>query len=78
MATCHRLLSRVPHQLTDLNDGLSTLQFQSLSVNPSRPLHNLMGGTQDNGTEAQQSATGNWFNAEGGDGGWDGGEAVGN
>ena len=48
---CMRVLSRVPHQLYDtLNKGLSTLQFQSVSLNPKRPLHDLQGGTQDNGT----------------------------
>ena len=32
MARCKQLLSAVPTQLFDLNKGLSTLQFQSLSV----------------------------------------------
>ena len=48
-AICEQLLSRVPTQIYSLNQGLSTLQFQSLSVNPADP-KNLMGGTQDNGT----------------------------
>src|SRR5581483_245405 len=30
-ALCASLLARVPNQLVDMNDGLSTLQFQSLS-----------------------------------------------
>jgi hypothetical protein len=49
LAACMRLLSRVPSNLFSLNTGLSTLQFQSLSVSPSNS-KNLMGGTQDNGT----------------------------
>jgi Calx-beta domain len=55
---------------TNLNTSpLNTLQFQSVAVHPSD--RNLMiGGTQDNGTEYQQTSTGNWRNAEGGDGGY--------
>ena len=34
-AYCKSLLSRVPNELTSLNKGLSTLQFQSLSVSRS-------------------------------------------
>ena len=49
MALCKQLLSAVPSYLYNLNKGLSTLQFQSLSVNAFDP-KNLMGGTQDNGT----------------------------
>ncbi len=30
----------------------------------------MIGGTQDNGTEYQQTSSGNWSNAEGGDGGY--------
>ena len=46
---CQQLLSRVPTLLTSLNDGLRTLQFQSLSVASDNPFH-IQGGTQDNGT----------------------------
>ena len=36
LATCRQLLSAVPTQLfTTYNDGLSTLQFQSVSINPA-------------------------------------------
>ncbi len=51
------MLSRIPSHLKSLNNGLSTLQFQSLSVSP----HNvkiLQGGTQDNGTWEWQELPG--------------------
>lgn len=51
------------------NAALNTLQFESIAVHPTD--RNLtIGGTQDNGTEFQQGAIGNWSNAEGGDGGY--------
>jgi hypothetical protein len=55
---------------TNLNSApLNTLQFESIAVHPTD--RNLMiGGTQDNGTEYQQTSAGNWSNAEGGDGGY--------
>jgi hypothetical protein len=54
---------------TNLNATLNTLQFESIAVHPTD--RNLMiGGTQDNGTEYQQTSAGNWKNAEGGDGGY--------
>jgi hypothetical protein len=49
LALCQQLLSRVPTLLTSLNNGLSTLQFQSLSVAANNVSH-IQGGTQDNGT----------------------------
>jgi hypothetical protein len=73
LVLCQKLLSRVPHQLHDtVNKGLSTLQFQSVSVNPKRPLHNVQGGTQDNGTLEWTSATTQWSNIMYGDGGQSG------
>lgn len=48
---------------------LSTLQFESIAVHPLDQFFTI-GGTQDNGTEAQQTSSGNWMNAEGGDGGY--------
>ncbi|MDQ1640527.1 MAG: hypothetical protein QOF62_3866 [Pyrinomonadaceae bacterium] len=55
---------------TNLNRSpLSTLQFESIAVHPLDQFFTI-GGTQDNGTEAQQSSSGNWKNAEGGDGGY--------
>ena len=55
---------------TNLNNApLNTLQFQGIAVHPFD--RNLMiGGTQDNGTEYQQTSGGNWHGAEGGDGGY--------
>jgi hypothetical protein len=49
LARCQQLLSRIPTQLQSMNKGLTTLQFQHLSVNP-RNSNDLQGGTQDNGT----------------------------
>ena len=55
---------------TNLNSApLNTLQFEGIAVHPTD--RNLtIGGTQDNGTEAQQNAPGNWMGAESGDGGY--------
>jgi hypothetical protein len=49
LALCQQLLSTVPSKLDNLNVGLSTLQFQSLSADPFNAFH-VQGGTQDNGT----------------------------
>jgi hypothetical protein len=46
LALCQQLLSAVPDQLHNMNTGLSTIQFQSLSVAAGK----LQGGNQDNGT----------------------------
>src|SRR6202023_3127939 len=51
------------------NAPLNTLQFESVAVHPIDQFLTI-GGTQDNGTEAQQTSSGNWRNAEGGDGGY--------
>ncbi len=73
LVLCQKLLSRVPQQLYDIiNKGLSTLQFQSLSVNPQRPLHDVQGGTQDNGTWDWDSASTQWWMIMYGDGGQSG------
>ena len=68
LALCHQALSAVPTEIDALNDGLSTLQFQSLSVNPDKPLDDVIGGTQDNGTWAFTGSPA-WFESIGGDGG---------
>jgi hypothetical protein len=49
LALCQQLLSAVPTYLYNLNKGLSTIQFQSLSVAADNYKH-LQGGNQDNGT----------------------------
>src|SRR6185369_16651397 len=55
---------------TNLNSSpLNTLQFESIAVHPTDQFM-MIGGTQDNGTEFQQTSAGNWSNAEGGDGGY--------
>lgn len=69
--TCQRLLSSVPTRLANLNTGLNTLQFQSLSINPKNPTGELLGGTQDNGTFRYQG-TNTWPQTIFGDGGQSG------
>jgi peptidase C25-like protein len=49
--------------------GLGTLQFISIGVHPTDQFMTI-GGTQDNGTEAQITSSGNWVSAESGDGGF--------
>ena len=71
LARCRQMLSRVPSKLEGINQGLSTLQFTHLSVNP----HNvevLQGGTQDNGTWETDGNPKRWTNKMIGDGGWSG------
>jgi hypothetical protein len=70
LALCQQLLSAVPTQLFNLNKGLSTIQFQSLSVAPDNYKH-VQGGNQDNGTfETYGSLT--WPQEIYGDGGQSG------
>ncbi len=71
LALCQGLLTHVPTQLYSLNKGLSTLQFQSFSVNPFDP-KNLMGGTQDNGTFETTGSAAVWPQIIYGDGGQSG------
>jgi hypothetical protein len=55
---------------TNLNSSpLNTLQFESIAVHPTDQFL-MIGGTQDNGTEAQQTSSGNWIRTESGDGGY--------
>lgn len=55
---------------TDSNTNpLNMFQFVSLAVHPTDQNFTI-GGTQDNGTEAQNGGQGNWVGAEGGDGGY--------
>lgn len=71
LVDCQRLLKAIPSAIEPINDGLNTIQFQSLSYNPANPTGSLLGGTQDNGT---WSFTGSprWFESVGGDGGQSG------
>ena len=66
--TCQELLSAIPTQLTTLNNGLSTLQFQNVAVNPNDPSQ-LIGGTQDNGTWLGPNSASSWNQTIYGDGG---------
>ncbi len=68
LAACQRLLARVPERFTSMNAGLSTLQFQSVRVDP-RNVRNLIGGTQDNGTWINESRNRRWTETIYGDGG---------
>ena len=70
LATCKQLLKSVPTLLTSMNNALSTLQFQHLSVSASDNT-NVQGGTQDNGTfQTNNSQT--WPQIYYGDGGFSG------
>jgi hypothetical protein len=71
LARCQQLLSRVPAKLDSMNKGLTTLQFQSLSVSPFNSKI-LQGGTQDNGTWQSTGNTNKWINTMIGDGGQSG------
>src|SRR5581483_1572952 len=71
LATCQQMLSKVPNILLSLNTGLSTLQFQSLSVAPDNASH-LQGGTQDNGTFERIGSSLRWPQIMYGDGGQSG------
>ncbi len=72
LALCQHLLSRSPNQLVNMNNGLSTLQFQSLSVSAQRPQNLLQGGTQDNGTFQFNGSPNVWPQIIYGDGGQSG------
>ena len=71
LARCQQLLSRVPTVLHGLNRGVSSLQFQSLSVSPFDATV-LQGGTQDNGTWQSTTTPGLFLQTRAGDGGQSG------
>jgi hypothetical protein len=71
-ALCRSLLSRVPDSLVHLNDGLSTLQFNTISVSSQRPKSNAQSGTQDNGTFQYSGSPVVWWQEIYGDGGQSG------
>jgi hypothetical protein len=64
LANCQRWLSAIPTSNREVNSGLQTLQFQSVSVQNGI----LQGGTQDNGTWESDMADGP-AESVGGDGG---------
>jgi hypothetical protein len=76
LALCKSLLSRVPNQLVNMNNGLSTLQFQSLSYSRQNPRGLLQGGTQDNGTFQYSGSPIVWPQIIYGDGGQSGFSAT--
>jgi hypothetical protein len=71
MTDCQHWLSAVPTQITFMNAGLNTLQFQSVAVD-AHNVNNLVGGTQDNGTLFRQGTSTTWNQTVGGDGGQSG------
>jgi hypothetical protein len=75
LADCHRLLDGIPDDITQINNGLDDLQFQSPSFNADDPEGSLLGGTQDNGTWSFTNKKA-WFETAGGDGGQSGLDAV--
>jgi hypothetical protein len=75
LSRCKQLLSRAPTTWTSLNNGLQTLQFQSLSVNPANA-KDVQGGTQDNGTFETTGSSVTWPQTIFGDGGLSGFDAT--
>jgi hypothetical protein len=75
LASCQRLLGRVPARIISMNAGLNTLQLQSVSVSQAPGSQELLAGTQDNGTWSFVPGEG-WKNIAGGDGGQSGVDAV--
>jgi hypothetical protein len=71
LTECQLFLSSIPDDLINMNAGLRTLQFQDLQPNPSDPLRDAIGGTQDNGTLGY-TGSGTWLNFVSGDGGQSG------
>jgi hypothetical protein len=71
LTRCRQMLSRIPSEIEGLNHGLTTLQFQSLSVSPHN-VNVLQGGTQDNGTWQTGGSPVEWQNTMIGDGGQSG------
>jgi hypothetical protein len=71
LATCQQLLSAVPTYLYNLNKGLSTIQFQSVSVAADNSKH-VQGGNQDNGTFETYGSNVTWPQIIYGDGGQSG------
>ncbi|WP_265444968.1 WD40/YVTN/BNR-like repeat-containing protein [Flexivirga meconopsidis] len=64
LANCKRWLSAIPTSNRQVNQGLQTLQYQSISTQGGI----VQGGTQDNGTW-ESDYPGGWAETVGGDGG---------
>jgi hypothetical protein len=75
LTRCQQLLSAVPTRLRNVNKGLTTLQFYSLSVSPFDPTL-IQGGTQDNGTWQSTPTPGRFVQTVNGDGGQSGFDAA--
>ena len=71
LALCQQLLSQVPKHLYSLNKGLSTLQFQSVSVAPDDAQH-LQGGSRTTEPSRPTGAAVSWPQIIYGDGGQSG------
>ena len=61
------MLARIPERLQTLNEGLRTLHFYEIAVNPHNP-DVVVGGTQDNGSWERSSGD-TWVNTNIADGG---------
>ena len=44
LTQCHQWLSVIPTNIISMNQGLATLQFQSLSIDAQNPFGDLLGG----------------------------------
>jgi hypothetical protein len=71
LTDCRAFLKAIPTDNTEINSGLQTLQYQSVSIGPNGQ---VQGGTQDNGTW-ESDAAGGWLESVGGDGGQSGFDA---
>ena len=70
LANCKSWLSSIPNRLVTMNAGLRTTQFEGVSPNPRNPLGDVIGGTQDNGTQGWNgNSDGDWTTFVTGDGG---------
>jgi hypothetical protein len=69
LTDCKNWLSVIPTEITPVDAGLNTLQFQGIAVNAQDPRNDVIGGTQDNGTWAYDKTKHSWFESVGGDGG---------
>ena len=68
---CRQVLAKAPTRIDSLNEGLDTLQLQSVSVSGFQQSPELLVGTQDNGTWSYTPSAG-WRSIAGGDGGQSG------